>query len=969
MKKISSFIFILAVIATSLQSCMKEVAGDGRGLAGTWFCIDKIQAENCSEYITFNKGELEHWLSTKKLYVADHKAWGHSEAHLKLQTRSLYSVQGSAIISIPDNKYLWSFTQNSDGVLTLINADGSQTSTWRKIDGLEKESYTKLTASQTRFDLTFSECNRDHIVELSADRLLPQILELGVEPDHAIAFAFNNGHATVSGSEWLHIIGVRENGIIFRPEIDDKTARDGSVYIDFPGADRLAISISVKAGDAISAETDKVQVGYKASSHELILNLNTNVETSCTDSWISNIYTSKGNLYFSVSENNTGNTRSGRIILSNPNAVEELVIHITQTYTASTLTLSHESREFDYNAHTGNSFNYSIQNTHEGVTVEVKSNAEWCKIQCNNNTVSYWFDENNSGNARTAKITVKYGDIQKVFTVKQSYAAPTLSLSSHSHSFGHEGGESSFTYSITNPRSSGQVEILSQGDENWYYFTHYEDTRKVTIKAWGNFSPAISLQSSIIVKYKSSNNSFTQLEAAYDIKQEFSAPSLSLETNEVLTDHLGGHFTIPFTLDNPRNDSQIKINCNSSWISHTLNEGIFELDIVPNTGSATRSANITVSYASNEREYAAQTITVTQKGVPTDLSAEGTANCYIVSGPGMYMFKPSQGNSNTTVGNIATVESLWESFGTDVTPLKGDLISNVTLFQDGYIGFEKPETFNEGNAVIAAKDAKGNILWSWHIWSVEDEIIEHTYANNAGVLMDRNLGATSATPGDAGAFGLLYQWGRKDPFLSSSSIHIAQMAKSTITWPNVVESTSTCGTVEYATEHPTTIISKANLTDISDWVYSTKHTDRWASSYKTIYDPCPKGWRIPDGSWTKGFWSTTFGTQNQYPAYIQLDIYDTQNKGVTISSPYCNHDAWYPRTADLSPYKLDIGEQIENILHLSRSVYYQGSYGNKEECQTVFFYVEDENNPKTQITPGGYENSKVSAYSVRCMKE
>lgn len=36
--------------------------------------------------------------------------------------------------------------------------------------------------------------------------------------------------------------------------------------------------------------------------------------------------------------------------------------------------------------------------------------------------------------------------------------------------------------------------------------------------------------------------------------------------------------------------------------------------------------------------------------------------------------------------------------------------------------------------------------------------------------MDRNLGAVSATPGDAGAIGLLYQWGRKDPFVTTSEI-------------------------------------------------------------------------------------------------------------------------------------------------------------------------------------------------------
>ena len=76
----------------------------------------------------------------------------------------------------------------------------------------------------------------------------------------------------------------------------------------------------------------------------------------------------------------------------------------------------------------------------------------------------------------------------------------------------------------------------------------------------------------------------------------------------------------------------------------------------------------------------------------------------------------------------------------------------------------------EGNALIALCNADGDILWSWHIWFTDDPRGQEYY-NNAGTMMDRNLGATSATPGDVGALGLLYQWGRKDPFLGSSSIH------------------------------------------------------------------------------------------------------------------------------------------------------------------------------------------------------
>lgn len=126
--------------------------------------------------------------------------------------------------------------------------------------------------------------------------------------------------------------------------------------------------------------------------------------------------------------------------------------------------------------------------------------------------------------------------------------------------------------------------------------------------------------------------------------------------------------------------------------------------------------------------------------------------------------------------------------------------------------------------------------------------------------MDRNLGATSATPGDAGALGLLYQWGRKDPFLGSSSILPSTIAKSTITWPSGVLSNSSTGTIEYTIANPTTYLNFVN----NDWYYngsSSTYNTRWQSE-KTIYDPCPKGWRVPDGG-SNGVWVTAgFQTVN-----------------------------------------------------------------------------------------------------------
>lgn len=277
-----------------------------------------------------------------------------------------------------------------------------------------------------------------------------------------------------------------------------------------------------------------------------------------------------------------------------------------------------------------------------------------------------------------------------------------------------------------------------------------------------------------------------------------------------------------------------------------------------------------------------------------DMSSSGSANCYIVSESGLYKFKTVKGNSNESVGSVAWASILWETFGTSETPEYLDLIK-AFCYKDGYIAFQTADTFKEGNAVIAAKDADGNILWSWHIWFT-DQPQGQEYYNNAGIMMDRNLGATSATPGDVGALGLLYQWGRKDPSLGSSSIHYESMAevKSTITWPSAVESNSSNGTIEYATAHPTTFITR-NIRN-SDWYYtgsSSTDNTRWTTSEstKSIYDPCPAGWRVPDGG-SNGVWSTALGSSS---SIYDDSLYSSTNEGMNFSGRFGSASTiWYP---------------------------------------------------------------------------
>lgn len=97
------------------------------------------------------------------------------------------------------------------------------------------------------------------------------------------------------------------------------------------------------------------------------------------------------------------------------------------------------------------------------------------------------------------------------------------------------------------------------------------------------------------------------------------------------------------------------------------------------------------------------------------------ANCYVIYASGSYKFPTVKGNGTKSIGEVSYAEILWESLGTSEIPSIGDLIKTAT-YSDGYITFETSDTFKEGNAVIAAKDEEGTVLWSWHIWLVEDPI-------------------------------------------------------------------------------------------------------------------------------------------------------------------------------------------------------------------------------------------------------
>ena len=340
------------------------------------------------------------------------------------------------------------------------------------------------------------------------------------------------------------------------------------------------------------------------------------------------------------------------------------------------------------------------------------------------------------------------------------------------------------------------------------------------------------------------------------------------------------------------------------------------------------------------------------------------ANCYIVTSEGDYSFSAVKGNSSESVGDVASAEVLWESFGTSTAPSEGSLISDASYW-NGRICFHA--TDRKGNALVAAKDASGNILWSWHIW-LTDKPGDQTYDTNAGagVWMDRNLGATSATAGDVEALGLMYQWGRKDPFPGMAGTTSTTRAATSVKMPDSVASTSATGTVAYTVAHPTTFISYTeDAGSRYDWKYSKDDT-LWSGSEKTVYDPCPAGYRLPAGG-KSGQWSKalTGGTGD----YFNTSNWDSANHGIDFTQtgrklgPESEGSIWYPAAGYLDEY-----ESPTRVGSTGR--YWSGTSANTSGGSTTNSYgLAFTNTTATPRVDSADYELRIYGQSVRCMKE
>ncbi|MDR1004971.1 MAG: fimbrillin family protein [Prevotellaceae bacterium] len=242
--------------------------------------------------------------------------------------------------------------------------------------------------------------------------------------------------------------------------------------------------------------------------------------------------------------------------------------------------------------------------------------------------------------------------------------------------------------------------------------------------------------------------------------------------------------------------------------------------------------------------------------------------------------------------------------------------SSETYSEDEYFTVTIPAGTEKGNFVVKvyrADDASKTPLWSWHIWVTDydpDSYDGGAWSANTvyqvpggqvesydgvawesggllygKVMMDRALGAlergTNVSKSDTDRGRLHYQFGRKDPF--PVSIDGKKTLSPLYGYFNAANGESVA--MADAVKNPTTFYTQSwmgayngnsGVGDTYLW-----HDPLAGSGKKSIYDPCPPGWRIPEmatGNSKGSPWEKFESTKKAYGeyAYAQLEYRDAK---------------------------------------------------------------------------------------------
>lgn len=342
-------------------------------------------------------------------------------------------------------------------------------------------------------------------------------------------------------------------------------------------------------------------------------------------------------------------------------------------------------------------------------------------------------------------------------------------------------------------------------------------------------------------------------------------------------------------------------------------------------------------------------------------------NCYVVP-PGGRVHIPTDGvykawaqmdefeRTPIPEGEV-TAEVLWQD-GIGVMTERSVKVMNAEKRDKAYIVVE---TGNKaGNAVVAMK-VNGEIYWSWHIWCTDynPNLKEGQQELNGFVWMDRNLGATYNKYNEEGGIkskGFLYQWGRKDLFpptkgweKTESDEDLYNLAGEIITFSKVP--------VEVFNNIPNSVHNSMSFyTSEESWYTNAKGTYRrndlslWNSKVgkKTIFDPCPDGWRVPVGK--DGEYESPWEQAKKNVTPL------VRYKGFSLKGIY------YPAAG----YRELLTGNMPNNSFLDNALYWAGNIPSLYRQPSIMRY--------TLIDSTGYSFSISVAWdayggSVRCVKE
>jgi hypothetical protein len=263
--------------------------------------------------------------------------------------------------------------------------------------------------------------------------------------------------------------------------------------------------------------------------------------------------------------------------------------------------------------------------------------------------------------------------------------------------------------------------------------------------------------------------------------------------------------------------------------------------------------------------------------LPTLLSA-GT-NCYILNpytdGNRYFLLPITRANEYWGTSNSYTIGAsdtwkmviIWQDAPNLIT------LSNATGTGPAALATVSIPINASGNAVVGVMKTSGSmtntIMWSWHLWVTSYNPNTTIMSYNGRTWMDRNLGAKNYGTG-TDAYGLYYQWGRKDPFPGGTNNSKAMPTTYGTATPTIY---GVGADLYMSIQNPNIFYLNGST---GNWL-NYKDDLLWNNSGKTIFDPCPSGWCVPLSSYFSG----VFPLNNTLSGFRDRDgtLYNAGNYG------------------------------------------------------------------------------------------